>query len=86
MSSALGNFPLQPILRLQINCGSIGKNGNGFNVFKKTPHCSFILQNGIAFSSFFLILLFLTISPVVIKLVEYYRENNEDILTSISHR
>ncbi|XP_018569724.1 prominin-2, partial [Anoplophora glabripennis] len=50
--------------------------------------CKLIVDptNGIAFSSFFLILLFLTMAPVVIKLVEHYKEGNEDILTSISHR
>ncbi|KAJ8979602.1 hypothetical protein NQ317_019490 [Molorchus minor] len=50
--------------------------------------CKLIVDplNGIAFSCFFLVLLFLTIAPVVVKLVEYYRENNEDILASTSHR
>ncbi|KAJ8939547.1 hypothetical protein NQ318_011331 [Aromia moschata] len=42
--------------------------------------------NGMAFSCFFLILLFLLIAPVVLKLVEFYRENNEDLLASITHR
>ncbi|KAJ8922086.1 hypothetical protein NQ315_008727 [Exocentrus adspersus] len=42
-------------------------------------------MNGVAFSSFSLMLLFLTIAPVVLKLVEHYRDGNEDTLSSTSH-
>ncbi|XP_049820384.1 prominin-1 isoform X2 [Aethina tumida] len=69
----------------------IGKCRPLWEVYHSTRFfvCKLIVDpmNGISFSYFFLILLFVAITPVVIKLVEFYREgNNEDVLTSISHR
>ncbi|XP_030751717.1 prominin-2 [Sitophilus oryzae] len=43
--------------------------------------------NGIAVCCYFLILLFIAITPIVIKLIDYYKEDqDEDIITSILHR
>ncbi|KAG5884954.1 hypothetical protein JTB14_026552 [Gonioctena quinquepunctata] len=41
---------------------------------------------GIALFCFFAILLLLTIAPIVIKLVDYYREDYQDSLSPMSHR
>ncbi|XP_015840878.1 prominin-1 isoform X2 [Tribolium castaneum] len=50
--------------------------------------CKLIVNptNGISVSCFLLILLFLGTVPVALNLVEHYRELNEELLTSITHR
>ncbi|XP_044259309.1 prominin-1 isoform X2 [Tribolium madens] len=50
--------------------------------------CKLIVNptNGISVSCFLLILLSLGIVPVVLNLVEHYRDLNEELLTSITHR
>ncbi|CAH0552996.1 unnamed protein product [Brassicogethes aeneus] len=57
------------------------------NITSYLENHKIVETNGISFSCFFLILLFIIVTPVVIKLVEFYREdNNANVLTSISHR